>query len=608
VATLMLRVYAVVSSPWLSMLLAGVLSLAASCAGAWYWRRRRGGGALLFSDLLIWGWLRRRRQDRKLADAVNALGLDRPDGAGPERSLSAPHAERVLSQLVDALESQDVYLRGHSRRVARHAAMIAQGMRLPAREVDRVRAAAIVHDVGKLRTPWQIVNKPSRLSDAEFELIKLHPLVGAEMTAALTDPELSAIVRHHHERVDGTGYPDGLRGDEIPLGARIVAVADTFDAVTSRRPYRGPARHQRAIEILRQASGSQLDPAAVRAFLTYYSGHRLAVAWAMACAAPRQIIGVLNGEAVTAPVSSGKLAASVLMSAAIASSAAVAPIVAVNSSGPLTAAPSISAELRASTSESGAFAATIGARGRDGEHDQSSSPARRLATPFAPAGSPAAQTPTVLIGSPAVRQATNPASASPSGGAAHASGVSAMTSLFAPPTPTPTPTATTRTSATASPTPTSTGTTAPTGQVSSTVSVPMAQAPVTTTPPSPPSHPQPAGGPGSGTSSGNASGGPDARGPTDAGPTSPSAGTPGTAAPHDNGQSGNSNAQGNPGDRGNTGDQGNSGGEHNGDGQANGDGQGNATGQSSASGQATGAPQNSPGARSKANGHVHAGS
>jgi putative nucleotidyltransferase with HDIG domain len=596
VASLMLRVYQVVSSPWMSMVLAGLLSLAASFAGAWYWRRRRGGGPLLFSDMLIWGWLRRWRQERKLADAIKTLGLDNADGAGPEQWLSAARAERVLSQLVDALESQDVCLRGHSRRVARHAGMIAEQMRLPAEEVDRVRAAAVVHDVGKLRTPRQIVDKPSRLTDAEFELIKLHPVVGAEMAAALADPGLTAIVRHHHERVDGTGYPDGLKGDQIPLGARIIAVADTFDAVTSTRPYRGAARHQRAIEILRQASGSQLDPAAVRAFLAYYSGHRLAVAWAMACATPRRIIGWFNGEAIAAPTSSGKLAAAVVMSIAVTSSVTVAPIAAVNASGLLAAAPGISANPGASTNVAGVrelvaltgsgSRAPLDARLRDGEHGESSSPARRLTAAFAAANSPAAQTPAVVIGNPAAREATDPVGESPAGGSGTTSALSARTSLAVPPTPTPA------------------STIAPTSQASSTVSAATAQIPTTTAPPSRPSHPQPRGhaGPGSGSPSGSANGNADAHGRTNAGPTSPSGGPPGNAYGHDTGGPGNPNAQDNPGDQGNQGGQGDAGG------QANGIGQGNTTGQANASGHATGAPQDSAGAQGKAYGHTHAGS
>jgi HD-GYP domain-containing protein (c-di-GMP phosphodiesterase class II) len=99
-------------------------------------------------------------------------------------------------------------------------------------------------------------------------VIKLHPAEGADMTVVLDDPQLTAIVRHHHERLDGTGYPDRLSGEAIPLGARIIAVADTFDAITSTRPYRGAAPHKRALEILRQESGAQLDPDAVRASLS----------------------------------------------------------------------------------------------------------------------------------------------------------------------------------------------------------------------------------------------------------------------------------------------------------------------------------------------------
>jgi HD domain len=573
VAALLLRVYGVVSSPWLSMVLAGGLSLAASCAGAWCWRRRRGGGALLFSDLLIWGWLRRWRQDRKLAAAIKALDLDHPGGAGAAQWGSVARAERVLSQLVNALEGQDVYLRGHSRRVARHAGMIAQGMRLPAEEIDRVRAAAVVHDVGKLRTPRQIVNKPGRLTDAEFELIKLHPLVGAEMTAALADPGLTAIVRHHHERIDGTGYPDGLRGNQIPLGARIIAVADTFDAVTSTRPYRGATRHQRAIEILRQASGSQLDAAAVRAFLAYYSGHRLTVAWATACATPRRIIGLLNGEAVAAPVSSGKLAAAVVISAAVAGSAAVAPTGRVNASRQPTAAPGISAVPGDSTIGP---RAPLGTPPGGGKHAGSPSPARRPAAAFASA-SPTAQPRVVLIGNPAARQATNPAGKSPTGGPGTTSALSApKTSVVGAP-PTPAPSGTAPTSVGAPPTPTPTDTTAPSSQASSTANTPIAQTPVTTAPPSRPSHPQPRGhgGPGSASPSGNAYG-------------------------QANGRPGNPNARGNPGDQGNQGGQDGGGG--------NSGGQGNATGPANASGHGNEATQQSPGVQGKAYGHTHAGS
>ncbi len=107
-----------------------------------------------------------------------------------------------------------------------------------------------MHDVGKVETPTAVLHKAGRLSDEEFDIVKRHPVDGADMVATLDDDELTAIVRHHHERLDGTGYPDGLAGDEIPLGARILAVADTFDAITSTRPYRQANPHKKALDIL----------------------------------------------------------------------------------------------------------------------------------------------------------------------------------------------------------------------------------------------------------------------------------------------------------------------------------------------------------------------
>ena len=344
-ASVALRVSGLISSSWLSTALAVALSCVLSSAASLWWRKYRGAGDLLFSELLLWGWLRRRRHERKLDRAITALGLERSHTRPVAESVTVSRAGDLLRQLVVAFESQDVYLRGHSRRVARYAAIIAQVMGLPSEEVDRVRTAAVIHDVGKFKTPRELLHKPSRLTDREFELIRLHPADGAELAAALVDPRLTAIVRHHHERVDGAGYPDGLRGEEIPLGARIIAVADTFDAITSTRPYRGAARHKRAVEILRRESGSQLDSAAVRAFLAYYSGNRQAVVWAIACATLRRSIGWLNGEsAIAAPISSNKLAATVLVAAAIGGTAAVAPIAIVNASGLLHAAHGFSAQ------------------------------------------------------------------------------------------------------------------------------------------------------------------------------------------------------------------------------------------------------------------------
>jgi putative nucleotidyltransferase with HDIG domain len=345
-ASLGLRALGVISSGWLSVAFAIAFSLGASAAGGAYWRKR-GASEVLFSELLFWGWIRRWRQERELANATKLLQLVSPSD---EEALSVERREHLLRQLAGALEGQDVYLNGHSRRVARHAMMIARGMGLPNHEVARIRAAAAVHDVGKLLTPKTVLNKPGRLTDAEFEVIKRHPVDGAEMVAALGDPELTRIVRHHHERLDGAGYPDGLAGEEIPLGARIIAVADTFDAITSARPYRDAAPHQKAIDIMRKEAGAQLDPEAVRSFLAYYSGNRPTVVWALVTSSIRRVVAWLSGDpAAAATISASKVAVATAATAVIGVAAAATPVPHVH---PLRAVPTASIQhvaLRAST-------------------------------------------------------------------------------------------------------------------------------------------------------------------------------------------------------------------------------------------------------------------
>ncbi|MFL5865436.1 MAG: HD domain-containing phosphohydrolase [Solirubrobacteraceae bacterium] len=532
-----LRASAVISSPWLSMVLAGVLSLVASRIGSTYWRKRRGAGDLLFSDLLIWGWLRRWRQDRRLAKAVRSLGLMRADGAAAPESLSAARAQHLLGQLADALESQDAYLRGHSRRVARHAAMIAQGMGLPAEEVERVGTAAVLHDIGKLKTPRPVVNKPGRLTDAEFDLIKLHPVDGAQMAAVLADPRLTAIVRHHHERMDGTGYPDGLSGNDIPVGARIIAVADTFDAVTSNRAYRSAARHTQAIDILRRESGSQLDPVAVRAFMAYYSGNRPAACWAVGCALLRQIIGWFNGEPVAAaPVSSSQFAATVLMTAGIGATAAVAPIAA-NQSRLRPAGPSVSAHDGDSTTGSAAPRSLRGSRSNDqGRSNPARSPAVDIKRAVTQSGGVGRATGSQLIAAPTrprqlVDLTRNPRQAV----MGTTAGASSATSVVSAPPVTPV--------VSGSPVPPAAA--ALPDQASSTASPAAAPNPPAAAPPRPAGHPPPHGhsGPANGPPSASPDSGARGTGHTSAAATSPDTVPPGNAYGKSNGGPGNASTQ-----------------------------------------------------------------
>lgn len=287
VAVLALRATGAVSSTIALSLIAVLLSLAASFAGDALWKRRAASGDLVFGDLMVWGWLGRWRSERLLSRTASLVGPG-SGSSGDARRLSRDRRARLLERLSRTLEARDPHTHGHSRRVARHAAAIAKRMGLPRQEVLRVRTAAVLHDVGKIDTPKELIDKRGPLSAEEYEVVKQHAPVGARMVASLGDPELTALVRHHHERLDGGGYPDGLAGEQIPLGARIIAVADTFDAVTSTRPYRRAMAHRQALALLDAEAGTQLDPDVVRCFRRYYSGHWPVVFWAALLALPRQ--------------------------------------------------------------------------------------------------------------------------------------------------------------------------------------------------------------------------------------------------------------------------------------------------------------------------------
>ena len=283
----------------LSVPLGMLLSVLAASAGGAIWKRVPGSRDLVFADLMLWGWLRRLRAERRLARAETLLGI------GAE-GLSV----QALTSLSALLEARDGYTYGHSQRVTRHAERIARAMGLSATDVAKVRTAAALHDVGKLHTPRDILNKPGRLTDEEFEVIRRHPGDGAAMATGLEDPMITAMIRHHHERLDGGGYPAGLAGNAIPLGARIIAVADTFDAMTSNRAYRRAASHKHALDVLRAEAGTQLDGDAVAAFVGYYRGRRT-VAWsAFATAAPQRLFAWLGG--VSPGISAGAAGAAAL--------------------------------------------------------------------------------------------------------------------------------------------------------------------------------------------------------------------------------------------------------------------------------------------------------
>ncbi|MBI2159273.1 MAG: response regulator [Candidatus Rokubacteria bacterium] len=175
----------------------------------------------------------------------------------------------TISSFVIALESKDPYLKGHSTRVSLYTGELASVMGMPPGDVVMFSRAGMLHDLGKLVILDNILRKPRQLTEEEFELIRSHPVVGDKILKPLRFLSCEAkAVRHHHERYDGKGYPDSLKGEDIPLIARVVTVADAFDAMTSDRPYRDRRPLEAAVEEILRGAGTQFDPVAAEAFVT----------------------------------------------------------------------------------------------------------------------------------------------------------------------------------------------------------------------------------------------------------------------------------------------------------------------------------------------------
>jgi len=181
--------------------------------------------------------------------------------------------------LVSLIDLRDRYTGSHSSRVAGYCETIAVRMCLTDTQVESIVLAASLHDIGKIGVPDHILLKPGKLDEAEFDWIKKHPEYGWMALRNVEGFEQeSLMVLHHHERMDGTGYPGGLRGSDIPLGSRIIAVADSFDALTTDRPYRPARSRAEALQEIVRCVGSQFDPAVVNAFRACVTETKLATA------------------------------------------------------------------------------------------------------------------------------------------------------------------------------------------------------------------------------------------------------------------------------------------------------------------------------------------
>ncbi|HHV78779.1 MAG TPA: HD domain-containing protein [Firmicutes bacterium] len=180
---------------------------------------------------------------------------------------------QTIKALVQTLDAKDPYTRGHSERVAYWASTIARKLNLPEQDIELLEYIGLLHDVGKIGISDAVLKKPGIYTKQEYSEMKAHPVLGAEIISGITLLGKGATwVKYHHERHDGTGFPEGLKGDDIPLGARIIAVADAFDAMTSDRPYKNAMSLEQAREELKRCSGSQFDPRIVQVMLTCTEG------------------------------------------------------------------------------------------------------------------------------------------------------------------------------------------------------------------------------------------------------------------------------------------------------------------------------------------------
>ncbi len=177
--------------------------------------------------------------------------------------------ENVMVSLAYIIEAKDKYTVGHTQRVSEYAVKLAERIGLEKERIDKLKMAGLIHDIGKIGVPEVILNKPGKLTDCEFELVKNHTVIGGNICKPLVNfSDLYDMIRHHHEKLNGSGYPDGLSGDEISLEARILSVADVFDALYSDRPYRSKLPLDKVIEILKEEANKQnLDSSLVDTFI-----------------------------------------------------------------------------------------------------------------------------------------------------------------------------------------------------------------------------------------------------------------------------------------------------------------------------------------------------
>ncbi len=175
---------------------------------------------------------------------------------------------KTIKSIASALDAKDPYTHGHSMRVTLYSIILAKELNVPSNQLEAIETAGLLHDIGKIAIPESILCKPGKLTDDEFMIMKSHPANSEKLISSIKKlHEISPGVKHHHERWDGKGYPDKLQGEDIPFAARIIAIADTYDAMTSTRSYRVALSHQTAIAEIEKCAGTQFDPVLAKKFI-----------------------------------------------------------------------------------------------------------------------------------------------------------------------------------------------------------------------------------------------------------------------------------------------------------------------------------------------------
>src|SRR5271167_1622876 len=205
----------------------------------------------------------------ELAETFNHMAGDIEEYVERLKQAAAENRELFLGSirmLAAAIDEKDPYTRGHSGRVAKYSIIIAEYMGLDSQDLDRLRISALLHDVGKIGVDDRVLKKPGKLTDEEFEVMKQHPTKGANIMRPVAQlKDMLPGIELHHEHVNGNGYPYGLKGDDIPLMARIIAVADTLDAITTNRPYQSAQDLEDALKLIRKVAGTKFDAVVVTA-------------------------------------------------------------------------------------------------------------------------------------------------------------------------------------------------------------------------------------------------------------------------------------------------------------------------------------------------------